>query len=74
MDPKKVSISTHELEVLRKAADGFTTRQIANELNVSEKSISTTQKELLLKIGEANVLRALQAIARRGFELKENKK
>lgn len=67
----KVSLSTRELEILRKAADGFTTKQIANELNVSEKIISSTQKELLNKIGEANVLRALQAIAKRGFELKD---
>jgi DNA-binding NarL/FixJ family response regulator len=67
----KVSLSSRELEILRKAADGLTVKQIANELNVSEQMISRSQKDVLAKIGEANVLKALQAIAKRGFEIKD---
>jgi DNA-binding NarL/FixJ family response regulator len=67
----KVSISSRELEILRKAADGLTVKEIANELHESEKIVSKSQKEILLKVGEANVLRALQAIAKRGFEIKD---
>lgn len=70
-NPTKVSISSRELEILRKSADGMTVKEIANELHESEKIIGKSQKELLLKIGEANVLRALQAIAKRGFEIND---
>lgn len=67
----KVSISSRELEILRKAADGLTVKQIANDLNESEKIVSRSQRDILLKVGEVNVLRALQAIAKRGFILKD---
>lgn len=70
-NPMKVSISSRELEILRKAADGLTVKQIANDLNESEKIVSRSQKDILLKIGEANVLRALQAIAKKGFVIKD---
>jgi DNA-binding NarL/FixJ family response regulator len=65
----KVSISSRELEILRKSADGLTVQQIANDLNVPEQDISKTQKKVLQKIGTGNVLNALQVLAKRGFVL-----
>jgi DNA-binding NarL/FixJ family response regulator len=65
----KVSISSRELEILRKSADGLTVQQSANDLNVPEQDISKTQKKVLQKIGTGNVLNALQVLAKRGFVL-----
>ena len=65
----KVSISSRELEILRKSADGLTVQQIANDLNISEQDISKTQKKALQKIGTGNPLSALQVLAKKGFVL-----
>jgi DNA-binding NarL/FixJ family response regulator len=65
----KVSISSRELEILRKSADGLTVQQIANDLNEPEQDISKTQKKVLQKIGTGNVLNALQVLAKKGFVL-----
>jgi DNA-binding NarL/FixJ family response regulator len=65
----KVSISSRELEILRKSADGLTVQQIANDLNVPEQDISKAQKKILQKIGTGNVLNALQVLAKKGFVL-----
>lgn len=68
----KVSISSRELEILRKSADGLTVQQIARDLNASHQSISKCQKEILQKTGASNVLSALQVLARKGFILTED--
>jgi DNA-binding NarL/FixJ family response regulator len=65
----KILISSQELEILRKSADGLTVQQIANDLNVAEDSISRSQREILLKTGATSPLCALQALAKRGFSL-----
>jgi DNA-binding NarL/FixJ family response regulator len=67
----KVSISSRELEILRKSADGLTTQQIANDLNVPEQDITKSQKKILQKIGTGNVLNALQTLAKKGFVLNQ---
>ncbi len=68
----KVSISSRELEILRKSAEGLSAKEIADELNVSQQSISKSQKSILARTGESNLLNALQALARNGFVLKED--
>lgn len=68
----KVSISSRELEILRKSADGLTVQQIANELKVSQQLISKSQKEILSRTGSASLLNALQALAKNGFVLRED--
>ena len=68
----KVSISSRELEILRKSADGLTIQQIANELKVSQQLISKSQKEILSRTGSANLLNAMQALAKNGFVLRED--
>jgi DNA-binding NarL/FixJ family response regulator len=67
----KVPISSTELEILRRSAEGFSVKEIASELNVSQQVISRSQKEILMRTGEGNLINALQAVARRGFVLTE---
>ena len=68
----KVPISSRELEILRKSAEGLTAQEIASELNAKQQEISKSQKEILIRTGEANLINALQALARRGFVLTED--
>lgn len=69
----KVSISPKELEILRKSAEGQTVQQIANDLNVSQQVITRSQKEILLRTGAASPINALQAVAKRGFVITEER-
>jgi DNA-binding NarL/FixJ family response regulator len=71
--PMKVSISSRELEILRKSADGLSVQQIADEMKVSQQQITKSQKEIMVKTGSGNVLNALQALAKKGFVLTEDK-
>lgn len=67
----KVSISSRELEILRKSADGLTVQQIALDMKVSQQMITKAQKEILQRTGAVNLLKALQSLARKGFVLTE---
>jgi DNA-binding NarL/FixJ family response regulator len=69
----KVSLSSKELEILRKSAEGQTVQQIASELNVSQQIISRSQKDILLRTGAGDPVNALQAVAKRGFVLTEER-
>jgi DNA-binding NarL/FixJ family response regulator len=69
----KVPISSKELEILRKSAEGLTVQQIANDLNVSQQIISKSQKDLLTRTGAGNIISALQSLAKRGFILTEDR-
>jgi DNA-binding NarL/FixJ family response regulator len=69
----KIAISSKELEILRKSAEGFSVQQIADELHVSQQIISKSQKELLSRTGVNSSVNALQALARRGFVLTEER-
>lgn len=68
----KVSITSRELEVLRKSADGLSIKQIASDLDVSTQLIGKLQKEILIRTGAGNILNALQALAKHGFVLKDS--
>jgi DNA-binding NarL/FixJ family response regulator len=67
----KIHISSQELEILRKSAEGMTVQQIASELNLNPKEVSKSQKMILSRTSCANVMSALQELARKGFELKD---
>ena len=69
----KITISSKELEILRKSAEGFSVQQIADELHVSQQIISKSQKEILSRTGVNSSVNALQALARRGFVLTEER-
>lgn len=69
----KIAISSKELEILRKSAEGFSVQQIASDLHVSQQIISKSQKELLSRTGGNSSIGALQALARKGFVLTEER-
>jgi DNA-binding NarL/FixJ family response regulator len=69
----KIAISSKELEILRKSAEGFSVQQIASDLHVSQQLISKSQKELLSRTGVNSSISALQALARKGFVLTEER-
>lgn len=69
----KVPISSTELEILRRSAEGCSVKEIASELQVSQQVISKSQKEILIRTGEGSLINALQALARRGFVLTEDR-
>lgn len=69
----KVPISSRELEILRKSAEGLTVKEIASELNAKQQEISKSQKEILIRTGQGTLVNALQALARRGFVLTEDR-
>lgn len=49
------SLSEREVEVLHLISQGFTTRDIATQLNLSENTIETYRKNLLLKFDASNM-------------------
>jgi DNA-binding NarL/FixJ family response regulator len=69
--PMKVSITSRELEILRKSADGLSIQQIASDMKVSQQIIVKSQKELMYRTGSGSLLNALQTLAKRGFVLRE---
>jgi DNA-binding CsgD family transcriptional regulator len=70
----KISISSKELEILRKSAEGIPLQQIADDLHLSQQIISKSQKEILSRTGVNSCVSALQALAKRGFTLTEERR
>jgi DNA-binding CsgD family transcriptional regulator len=67
----KILITSQELEVLRKSAEGLTAQQIAADLNMNSKEVLKSQKQILARTSTSNVMNALQELARKGFELSD---
>jgi DNA-binding NarL/FixJ family response regulator len=67
----KIQITSHELEVLRKSAEGNTVQQIASDLNITPKDVAKCQKQILSITSTSNLMNALQELARKGFELRD---
>jgi DNA-binding NarL/FixJ family response regulator len=70
----KIAISSKELEILRKSAEGIPVQQIADDLHLSQQIISKSQKEILSRTGVNSCVNALQALAKRGFTLTEERR
>jgi DNA-binding NarL/FixJ family response regulator len=64
-----LNIHPAELAVLRKLAEGLTSREIAEELNLPADMISKHQKSVYRKTGKSDPLQALQALAKQGFTI-----
>jgi DNA-binding NarL/FixJ family response regulator len=67
----KIQITSQELEVLRKSAEGNTIQQIASDLNLNPKEVTKCQKQILTITSTSNVMSALHELARKGFELRD---
>jgi DNA-binding CsgD family transcriptional regulator len=48
-----------EMEVLRLVATGFSTKELANKLVVSENTIKTHRRNLIRKLGVRNIAQAI---------------
>lgn len=70
----KIAISSKELEILRKSAEGIPVQQIADELHLSQQIIAKSQKEILSRAGVSSCVNALQALAKRGFTITEERR
>ncbi|HEY0653559.1 MAG TPA: LuxR C-terminal-related transcriptional regulator [Chryseosolibacter sp.] len=70
----KIAISSKELEILRKSAEGVSLQQIADELHLPQQIISKSQKEILSRAGVTSSVNALQALAKRGFTITEERR
>ena len=55
-----VSLTRRELEVLKRLAKGQTTRNIANELNISSTTVKNHIKHILRKFGAHTRLEAIR--------------
>jgi len=53
-------LSLRELEVLQVVSDGYTTKEIANKLFISVKTVETHRSNLLLKMGVSNVAKLIK--------------
>ena len=58
--PRIVVLSDRELHVLRRTASGKTVKQIAAELSLSPKTISTYRSRILTKLGLESQAEAVQ--------------
>ena len=67
----KVSISSRELEILRKAVYGLTCDQIANELMISSQDVEKSLKTVFKNTKSKEPLQALQILAKNGFQISE---
>lgn len=67
-------MSSRELEILRKSAEGLTPEEIASELNLNQKEINKLHKGILQRTGSTNEIMALQVIAKNGFVLTEERR
>ena len=64
-DREKREITSREVEIFRLISIGQSTREIANELNLSIETIKSHRKNLMRKIGARN----MASLVRRGFEI-----
>ena len=68
----KILISSRELEILRKSADGLSISQIASDLDLAPQIVTASKKQILQKTESRDVIDALLALAKNGFILKDN--
>ncbi len=66
-DPAKPHLSNRELEVLRLIADGKNTKEIAFQLNVSNKTIETIRMNTMKKIGMFSIAELTKYAIREGI-------
>jgi DNA-binding NarL/FixJ family response regulator len=60
-------LSQRELQVLTLLAEGLRRNEIANRLDISEKTVSTHQANVILKLGLRNVLELVRYAIEEGF-------
>ncbi len=65
--PRRSALSARERAVLRLVADGLTSRQIARQLSITERTVKFHIRSLLNKLGAENRAQAVAKAAERGL-------
>ena len=60
------ALSSRELEILRLVAEGKTSREIAERLSISPKTVDTYRSRLMRKIGVENLVDLVKFAIRHG--------
>jgi len=63
----QIELTSRQLEILRKAADGIAEDQIAETLKVEKQAVVVEKKTALKKVGASNPVEAIMKLARVGF-------
>jgi DNA-binding NarL/FixJ family response regulator len=61
------ALSTREVEVLAEVAAGGANKQVADRLGVSEETVKSHMKNILVKLGASDRLQAVVIAMRRGI-------
>lgn len=64
-------ISARELEILRKAIDGLSPKQIAEDLNINSLEVHKSLKSIMKNTQSKEPVQAMQVLARNGFQLSD---
>ena len=67
----KIVITARELEILRKAVYGLSSKEIAREMKLSPNEVDSCLKELLKNTQSREPMQAMQNLAKNGFQLSD---
>jgi len=65
--PTKVALSERQIDVLKKIAEGYTTKQISENLFISEPTVNTHRRNLLKKLNVPNEKFLVRYAIREGY-------
>jgi DNA-binding CsgD family transcriptional regulator len=65
----KLTISSRELQILRKAVYGLTPQEIAVELQISPREVDQSLKYVMKNTQSKEPMQAMQNLAKNGFRL-----
>lgn len=60
-------LAPREQEILAFSAEGFVAKEIANKLDISTNTVSTTQKKICMKLNAQNITHAVNIAKDRGY-------
>lgn len=67
MEPKNKKLSAMEDTILKLVADGDGTKQIAEMLKISPRTVDTHRHRIMLKLGAVSMINAVGIYARKGL-------
>jgi len=66
----KTLVTNRELEVLRKAADGWDEQAIAVSLMLERREVQNCKTDILKRLGTSDAVQAISLLAKNGFSIK----
>lgn len=67
MEPKNKKLSAMEDTIIKLVADGDGTKQIAEMLKISPRTVDTHRRRIMLKLGAVSMVNAVGIYARKGL-------